>query len=287
MARAAAIDLPANLRASRWVKPEWLASLPATVERLAAHWDLTLCAPFEPGGYNSWVAPARTGAGRDVVLKVGLVFPESAAEAQSLRDWNGDGVVELIDELRTGDELALLLERVVPGEQLKRRPEPEQDVVIAGLVKRLHRFTPDPAHYPTLADMAVQWVDEYEPATGDGALDPGVVRAGLDLFVELARSAPEEVLLVTDVHGDNVLSATREPWLLIDPKPHIGDPTYEPIQHMFNCERFLEDPDVLITRIADLFELDRARLHLWAFARCVEVARRWTYLAPIAARLAP
>jgi streptomycin 6-kinase len=43
------------------------------------------------------------------------------------------------------------------------------------------------------------------------------------------------VLLCTDLHAENVLAAEREPWLAIDPKPCIGDPAFDAIQHMLNC----------------------------------------------------
>ena len=26
------------------------------------------------------------------------------------------------------------------------------------------------------------------------------------------------------------------PWLVIDPKPFVGDPAYDATQHLFNCE---------------------------------------------------
>jgi hypothetical protein len=44
------------------------------------------------------------------------------------------------------------------------------------------------------------------------------------------------VLLCTDLHGDNILAAQRELWLVIDPKPYVGDPAYDLLQHMLNCE---------------------------------------------------
>jgi streptomycin 6-kinase len=33
-----------------------------------------------------------------------------------------------------------------------------------------------------------------------------------------------------------VLAARRELWLMIDPKPYVGDPTYDVPQHMVNCD---------------------------------------------------
>src|SRR5262249_18212741 len=40
---------------------------------------------------------------------------------------------------------------------------------------------------------------------------------------ELAPTQGEPVLLHQDLHAGNVLSAAREPWLVIDPKPLLGE----------------------------------------------------------------
>jgi streptomycin 6-kinase len=90
------------------------------------------------------------------------------------------------------------------------------------------------------------------------------------LFVELSRTGPSEVLLFTDLHAGNVLSAQRHPWLLIDPKPYIGDPHYDVLQHLLNCGASLQaDPIGLLTEVADLAGLDPESVRQWLFARCV------------------
>jgi streptomycin 6-kinase len=43
----------------------------------------------------------------------------------------------------------------------------------------------------------------------------------------VCRLAREEVIVNWDLHLQNVLSAEREPWLLIDPKPLVGDPAFD------------------------------------------------------------
>jgi streptomycin 6-kinase len=96
-----------------------------------------------------------------------------------------------------------------------------------------------------------------------------------------------QVLLATDLHGQNVLAAQREPWLAIDPKPHAGHPVFDPLQHMINCERVVTDPDGLARRHAELLGLDPDRLRLWLFARCVQGSPGWPELAEVAVRLAP
>ena len=55
---------------------------------------------------------------------------------------------------------------------------------------------------------------------------------------------------------------------MIDPKPYVGDPAYDPMQHMLNClDRLRADPRGLADRMADLCEVDPERFRLWLFAR--------------------
>ena len=96
------------------------------------------------------------------------------------------------------------------------------------------------------------------------------------------------MLLCTDLHAGNVLAAQRQPWLAIDPKPYLGDPTYDPVQHLLNCdERLRSDPEGLAYRMADLVDVDRQRMLLWLFARCIQESLDWPHLAAIAQRIAP
>jgi streptomycin 6-kinase len=101
-----------------------------------------------------------------------------------------------------------------------------------------------------------------------------LVREGLRLFQDLPRTAPIEVLLATDLHAGNVLRAEREPWLVIDPKPFVGDPAYDATQHLFNCgARLRSDPNGTISRFEDLLGLDGERVRLWTFARAAAEPR--------------
>ena len=145
--------------------------------------------------------------------------------------------------------------------------------------------------------MCDQWADGFVARHGpDGTgaaepgigLDPGLVRAGLARWRELPGTAERDVLLCTDLHAGNVLAAEREPWLAIDPKPYLGDPTYDVLQHLVNCpDRLLADPAALIARMAGLLDLDPDRLTQWVFARCVLAAPADDRLRRVAELLAP
>jgi streptomycin 6-kinase len=122
------------------VRFAWLAGLPGVIEQIASKWRLELGEPYLPGGQCAWVAPAREHDGGQLVLKVGWRHREAEHETEALRFWDGEGPVRCFRALSLADTTALLLERCVPGEQLgKALPGPEQDLVIAGLMRRLWR----------------------------------------------------------------------------------------------------------------------------------------------------
>jgi streptomycin 6-kinase len=271
---------------------EWLQELPRVVDELALELGLELGAPFTPGGQCAWVAPARKGQREDLVLKVGWRHHEAEHEADALRFWDGDGTIRCLAARTRRDTIALLLERCVPGDQLKQsRSEPEQDVVIVGLLRRLWRRPPGPDHpFATLTDMCDRWAAAFEAELDSDSrgLDRGLGREGIAALRELPRTSERGLLLCTDLHAGNVLASQREPWLVIDPKPFIGDPAYDVVQHMLNCdERLALDPAVLAARMADLLELDRERVTQWLFARCVQEALYDCTMREPAKRLAP
>lgn len=267
----------------------WLGTIDDTVARLGDEWSIQVREPFQPGGQTAWVAPAMSADGPRV-LKIMWSHPEALHEAEGLAAWSGHGAVEIYAAERFDDTIAMLLEQCVPGTTLAELAEPAQDVVVAGLLRRLWAARFDPSAFRPLQEMCEFWAGEAETdfAARPGILDPGLVRAGLDLFRSLPSSASRQALLCTDLHAENVLAAQREPWLMIDPKPYVGDPTYDALQHMLNCaERLHADPRRLVARLADLLEVDRDRLLLWLFARCVQESAEDPELADVARGIAP
>lgn len=216
---------------------------------------------------------------------------EGEGEIEGLRFWNGDGTVRLLEaDDRYG---AMLLERCLPGTTLQSEPEPAQDAVIAALLKRLWN-TPTPPNrlrrFRYLSVLVEFWSRETR-AQCQFWPDPALVEEGLRVMQELARPAQTDTLLVTDLHAGNVLKSEREPWLVIDPKPFVGDRSYDPVQHLVNCEARLQaDPIGLVRRVADLAEVDSERVRLWTFARAAADPRddwkntRWVEIARKLAR---
>lgn len=286
------LGLPCNLLAAaeREGRQGWVAALPAIVRDLQERWCLTAESPFQPGGQTAWVAPVRDAVGADLVLKVGWRHPEAVDEAAGLRVWAGGGAVRIYAELELEDTTAMLLERCEPGTPLSSLAEPLQDVVVARLLQRLWIEPPPDSTFRPLQLMCHQWADEFDHKVSvrRTILDPGIARDGIDLFRSLPACADRQVLLCTDLHAGNVLAAQREPWLVIDPKPYVGDPTYDALQHMLNCpKRLRSDPSNFVDRMAELLVLDAERLRLWLFARCVQESPDWPSLADVARQIAP
>ena len=276
-----AFVIPANLAATvvAWEGDngrEWLERLPGIVGDLVAAWNLQLGPPFEPGGNISWVAPARRRSdGLEAVLKVQHPHPESDPEAAGLRAWAGGGAVRLLDH--DPDRCGLLLERCRPGTALVDEGGTREAVRAgAGLGARLHSTAP-PEGLPTLADVLDLWADELEPRLEDAPLgDAGLGRLVVETMRTRPRSCTAPVLLHGDLNPTNILSAEREPWLAIDPKPVLGDAAYDGPRLVLQPDP-LQQPDptaTLLERLAIVSEVmvvDREALIAWCLVGAIEM----------------
>ena len=199
-----AFKVPGRLAANCRKTPEraaWLDRLPSVVRDLERRWSLSLHTPFDGEEVScAWVARATSA-----VLKLGMPHMEGRDEIQGLRFWDGNPTVRL---LASDDDLgAMLLERCQPGTALRAIPEPEQDLVIAGLLRRLWRPPSTPHPFRPLSALMEYWSEETLADAGRWP-DAGLVCEGLSLFRELPRTSPAEELLGTDVHAGNVLRSS-------------------------------------------------------------------------------
>ncbi len=255
--------IPAQLD---WLKASdhgrlWLDDLPRAVEESAAHWKLRLGEPF-PYAFTSLAIPGRTEDGRDIVLKVQHVDRETEHEALALRHWNGDGAILLLDRFPARE--ALLLERCIPGTPVP--PDHALDVLI-GLLPRLWKRATSPP-FRTLADEAAHWAAALSARR---QINPRLVDAALDAIRDLATSQGEQVLLHQDLHGLNVLAAQREPWLVIDPKPLVGEREFGLAPIIRSLELGGGRRDVLrrLDHLTSELQLDRERARRWCIAQTV------------------
>jgi streptomycin 6-kinase len=231
------VRVPASLRSAFAARPEaaaWLAGLPGTVHEACARWDLTLDLPPSASpwhGVSALVVPVRCHDGDQAVLKVTWPHPEARDEALGLRRWDGDGAVRL---LATDGAWTHLLERLDGDDDLTRQPIDTAVAVIGDLLGRLHRAAAPASLAPLSLELGAL-VDRWTARLDDAAPVPRpLLERALGLASDLLDDPRDGTLLHCDLHYANVLAATREPWLAIDPKPRSGDPAYEVAPLLWN-----------------------------------------------------
>jgi streptomycin 6-kinase len=219
-------------------------------------WQVSVGDPY-PAGAGGQVWRAELPDGTPVVAKLSMPHRESEHEAAALRLWDGDGAVRLL--AHDPERHALLLERCEPGTPLSFLEADDALDVLVDLLPRL--WKPAAAPFRSLAEDAAHWIESMR-AWRDRSLADVATR----LLAELAPTQGDQVLLHQDLHGENVLSAQREPWLVIDPKPLVGE-------REFALAPIVRSPELGHSRRAAVYRLDRLAAELGLDR---ERARGWT-----------
>src|SRR6266851_1428868 len=100
----------------------WLDRLPTILAACEQRWGLTIGPPF--GLSFHYVAPAVRDDGTPVVVKACSPTGEFTQEAEALRLFDGQGMVQLLDCDPTNE--VMLLERLIPGTLLKSVEDDEE-----------------------------------------------------------------------------------------------------------------------------------------------------------------
>jgi streptomycin 6-kinase len=219
-----------------------------SLEELAEEWELRLGEPYTLGAASEHLVRVGLADGTPAVLKIGIPHRESLQEADALERWDGDGAVRLLrrDDARN----ALLLERCEPGTFLSDGAVDPLGV----LIELLPRLWKDATGFHTLTDEVEFW--ELDGELGD-------------LARELAATQGELVLTHQDLHGENVLAAEREPWLVIDPKPLAAEREFAvaPIVRGGELGHSKRDALYRLDRLCAELGLDRERARGWTIVQ--------------------
>jgi streptomycin 6-kinase len=247
---------------------EWLERLPRLVDECVAEWSLELGEPF-PYAFASLALPATLADGGDAVLKVSFPDRESEHEADALARWDGEGAVRLL--ARDEERRALLVERCRPGTHLSEADADGALTVMIGLLPRL--WVPAEEPFRPLAEEAAWWASHLAETweRSGRPFERELLDAALEALRALPPSQGEPVLVNQDLHADNVLAAEREPWLVIDPKPLLGEREFGIAGLVRASELGHTRRDVLyrLDRLTAELGLDRERARLWALAQTV------------------
>ncbi|MGI8468469.1 MAG: aminoglycoside phosphotransferase family protein, partial [Pyrinomonadaceae bacterium] len=216
------------------------------------------------------------------VLKIALPLnnPEIFNEARFLRMANGDGAVKLLesDESRR----AILLEKLTPGENLKEvccRDEAEAVEIAIPIARRLLKEPPPDFAFRRLDE----WFNNFFSKAASTNFPPEFQNKAREFYEKLSSSSKHEFLIHGDLHHENILSATREPFLAIDPKGIVGDISYEISVFLNNHLWWLaSEPNLreklndAVRQFSQAFEIEQAHLRQWAFAQIV-LSAWWTF----------
>jgi len=222
------------------------------------------------------VLPVRRGDGSAAVLKLPTLDEENRNEAEALRQYAGDGAVRLYDaDPGSG---ALLLERLRPGTPLTDHPDQAEAIdIICGLLRRLRRPPARLHPFPMVRELALRWAEEL-PALharhGQRSWSPLVEEAAARARA-LATPDGDELLVNRDAHLGNVLAAQREPWLLIDPKPLVGERAFDAgwlLLELLGPAGTPAPARGLIARLSHGLGADPGRVRDWALVRAVDTA---------------
>ncbi|CAN5404131.1 N/A [soil metagenome] len=253
---------------------KWLDELPQTIAALEKQWLITAGNHFRNLSYN-YVANATLSNGKAAVLKIGLPLTdvEIYGEAAYLRTVDGNGAAKLIEFDR--ERQAILLERVAPGSNLrsvfKKDPSKAVTTAIRVLKKILRPVAGNTSDFVQLD----AWFDGLKRAAGTNFPQDYAERA-LKFYAELSADIKNIFLLHGDLHHDNILTATREPFLAIDPKGMVGHVGYDIGVFLNNHHDWLEwdtrlagKLDKAVAEFASAFELEEIVVRKWAFCQMV------------------
>jgi streptomycin 6-kinase len=261
------MHLPPVLVAEWRHEPEWLAALPTLVAACAEQWSLQLEEPVDTA--HALVVPAG-----EVVLKLNAPSHfEADHEAEALERWAGNGAVHVV--ARDDARRAYICERCRPGTTLTEVGA-DQVPIVAGLLQHLSLELPKPEPFRLLADDAERWAEAVPRRfeLGGRPFDRRLLDYAVDVFRSADRSA--SFLVNQDLHGWNVLRAEREPWLVIDPKPLVGERELDGVGLLRNAGLGTDRARAVRRWLDALTDLgvDRERTRGWGVAHALAWAWR-------------
>jgi len=272
--------VPASLRKTipEWAGDEgtrWLNGLPATIARLQDQWGLTVEGHLK-GGFCSLVLRVRSTSMGPTVLKVPFPDRESRLEHAALVAYAGDGAV--VAHAFDYTSRAMLLERVAPGESLGATLPLSQAVEVAGkLLGRLRRTPPPGVSFDSTLTTLRSWAHRFREASNLLSVrwpDLPLMQAA-EFADQLCATTSPDWLVNRDAHLDNFLRSEREPWLLIDPKPMVGDPAcdggflaLDVMKRIPNCSNQIVSD--LLWQLSECLGCSFTDLRSWALIRAVD-----------------
>jgi streptomycin 6-kinase len=258
---------------------QWINELPQIIWQLEKLWSIDVGDPFPSIEFN-YVAVATTSKGEATVVKIGPPFDDTEifSEAVWLRSMKGAGAIRLLAEDRS--RRAILIERAIPGKHLAELFSGNELEAIEPAIDVLRRIIR--IHNGAMSEVIDldDWFDGLRRSSKSAFPRDYTVKA-LDFYDRLRRV--DRFYLHGDFHPGNIVSASRSPYLAIDPKGIVGPVGYDIAVFLNNFHWWQETRTdvkdrlaIAVKSFADAFDVDPIELRQWAFAQMV-LGAWWTF----------
>jgi streptomycin 6-kinase len=181
---------------------------------------------------------------------------EADHEADALALLAGDGAVRLLRHDRA--RRAILIERARPGHDASSLDEDEARRVAIAAAKTFWR--------PAERGRPFRWIGDHVPRWLDNAGDHYLVRQAKEIYATMHPS--DTTLIHGDLHHHNLLRH-GDGWVVIDPKPMVGEPEFDVPTFLWNPIGHMPTKDD-VERWIGAFAgagLDGNRMRQWAIVR--------------------
>lgn len=230
----------------------WLMDLPETIQYCAQNWALSDLEVAGGLSYNLILFAKHADYG-DVVLKIGVPHLDLFSEMEAIQLYDGRGICRCyaVDDAHG----AMLLERVLPGEDLRSVVDADERYrITADLYARSKTAVPEVCNLPTyqsLIERAIERIPQ-NPQVPEALVQ--WLRKIEGQHQQLVDETDQLTVLHSDLHHMNILRS-GDGWKLIDPKGFIGVPAMECIRFMQNELGIYPpaDPKAAIEKMISIF----------------------------------
>lgn len=209
----------------------WLKQLPQLFDECVEKWKLTNMQTSADLSYNYVCFGEHPEHGK-VALKIGVPHLDLFSEMEAITLFEGRGLCHCyaVDESRG----AMLLERILPGGDLRQIRNPQQRFEIAASLYQQIKVSPpagcDLPKYSSLISNAIQRSKKISNI-------PPQIQVWLDdiltLYQTFEAKLEPKVVLHCDLHHMNILRDGSS-WRAIDPKGFVGLRAVEPARFIEN-----------------------------------------------------
>ena len=251
----------------------WLSSIEETILFCETKWDCTVGEPFDLS-YN-FVAPVLMTENKAAVVKICRPLEDFDNELSTLEHYKHSHACKVLDAIP--DRGVLLLERVMPGINLKSVSEPEAIQVITGLILNMQSIAPPKSDlFTTTHDLSlgIKTLRNHFNG-GSGPFKESTLERVEQIFPEIISTQAQPYLLHGDLHHENILLGNPG-WTFIDPEGVLGSVEYELMPFIVNnlpVRDIAATIEHRIDALAQILELDARQLMKWGL--CFSLLSAW------------